>query len=73
MNLNIMPEYLKARSTSFYCICSNLSFDDIANLQRQSNLSFLELISTATRCQEGCGSCIEKLRDYLKNENLISD
>jgi NAD(P)H-nitrite reductase large subunit len=60
-------------NSSFYCICSNLTFDEIFDFQRTNNLPFLELINSHTRCNEGCGTCIEGLSNYLEAKKLLCE
>lgn len=44
-----------------YCLCSNASFDEILERQRNEPLSCLEMIQRHTACTKGCGSCIDAL------------
>lgn len=53
-----------------YCICSNLSFDGIVKKQRAHPLPFQDMLARYTSCQQGCGSCIESLREYLMASKL---
>jgi bacterioferritin-associated ferredoxin len=44
-----------------FCICSNSSFDEILELQRDKPLSRENMIAQYTGCSKGCGSCIAAL------------
>jgi bacterioferritin-associated ferredoxin len=54
---------------SFYCLCSDMTFEEVAQ-KADNGVTFTELIDKYTDCQRGCGSCIEKLRDYLKSRGI---
>jgi bacterioferritin-associated ferredoxin len=56
-----------------YCMCSNASFDSIIKKQRAHPLPFEEMLAQYTSCRQGCGSCIESLREYLKTSDLYFD
>jgi NAD(P)H-nitrite reductase large subunit len=51
-----------------YCLCSDESHDSIMDKQRLKPLPFELMIATYTRCSEGCGSCIEELRQRFDAE-----
>lgn len=44
-----------------YCLCSNASFDEILERQRDEPLCGKEMIERHTGCTKGCGSCIDAL------------
>lgn len=44
-----------------YCLCSNASFDEILERQRDEPLPGKEMIERHTGCANGCGSCIDAL------------
>lgn len=73
MDVRSLNHSVKNSKKSFYCICSNLNFEEISNLQKSVSLPFPKLISTHTRCNEGCGSCIERIGTYLEERGLFYD
>jgi bacterioferritin-associated ferredoxin len=44
-----------------YCLCSNASFDEILDRQRNAPLPSKEMIEQYTGCAKGCGTCISAL------------
>jgi len=50
--------------TSQYCVCSNETFEQIADKQRLNPLPFDEMLRFYTGCLDGCGTCIEDLRGF---------
>ena len=56
-----------------YCLCSDESHDDIMRKQRLDPLPFDLMINAYTKCAEGCGSCIEALRERFEMEYSESD
>lgn len=63
--LGLAMQNVPEKQISFYCLCSDSSFDDILEKQREASLTFQELLEKHTHCLEGCGSCIGKLQSYL--------
>jgi len=51
-----------------YCLCSDESHDDIMSKQRLDPLPFHLMIDAYTKCAEGCGSCMEALRERFEME-----
>lgn len=56
-----------------YCLCSDKSHDEIMEEQRRAPLSFELMINAYTRCMDGCGSCVEELRERFEKECIASD
>jgi len=56
-----------------YCLCSDESHDDIMMKQRLEPLPFDLMISTYTACRNGCGSCIDELREKFESEFSTND
>lgn len=51
-----------------YCLCSDESHDDIMAKQRFDPMPFDVMIAKYTGCAEGCGSCIDELRERFDAE-----
>jgi len=68
---NIGTRVIKANT--MYCLCSNASFDNIVAKQRMCPLPFEKMLMHYTSCRDGCGSCVEALREYLKVSQLYID
>lgn len=57
-----------------YCCCSEASFNEILARQRAAPLPFMDLIMVHAGCGSGCGSCLEELEKFLKeNGAYIED
>ena len=65
-----MQEF-QEKGISFYCLCSNLSFNEILEKQKICQLPFKELLEQHTRCSKGCGSCVDKLQIYLQSSGFF--
>jgi bacterioferritin-associated ferredoxin len=51
---------------TFYCFCSEKSHKEILEAQQSNPLKFSDFLDEYTKCNQGCGSCIENLRVYLE-------
>lgn len=58
-------------SENMFCICSQLSLDDILKRQLEEPLPFSEMIEFYTSCRTGCGSCIPTLRARAKTKDIF--
>ena len=58
---------------TFYCFCSEMSYQDMLEKQKKNPLTFNNFIDKYTHCNQGCGSCIENLYIYLSETNLLID
>lgn len=54
-----------------YCICSNMSFNDIVLAQKKNPLPFDLAVDQYTGCNSGCGSCISELYVCFEREGLL--
>ena len=54
-----------------YCLCSNKSFEEIIEQQRENPLPFLQLVEIYTSCNKGCGTCIIRLYEKLSTLGLL--
>jgi bacterioferritin-associated ferredoxin len=64
--------FLKSE-VSVYCLCSNASFDEIFDRQRNAPLPCKEMIERHTGCAKGCGSCIDALLAEAEMLELIPE
>jgi len=58
-------------STSFYCLCSAMSYEEILTKQKNNPLEFTKFIDQYTDCNRGCGSCIDNLYKCLTENHLL--
>ncbi|MHA6844700.1 hypothetical protein ACKZDW_03610 (plasmid) [Ralstonia syzygii subsp. celebesensis] len=66
------PEARRAiRLHPMFCICSDKSIDDILSAQRDIPLPFEDMLECYTRCLSGCGSCIDRIRERVKDSQLF--
>ena len=54
-----------------YCLCSDMSYEDILTKQKNHPLQFKKFIDQYTDCNQGCGSCIDNLYMYLSKHKLL--
>ncbi|APC67108.1 (2Fe-2S)-binding protein [Ralstonia nicotianae] len=54
-----------------FCICSDKSIDDILSAQRDIPLPFADMLECYTRCLTGCGSCVDRIREHVKDHPLF--
>lgn len=56
-----------------YCLCSDRAFDTILDLQRKHPLPLDDMISSYTKCNAGCGTCIEALKAEADMLGLVPE
>jgi len=61
----------KNQLETFYCLCSELSYQEILQRQKNRPLEFSEFLDEHTGCNKGCGSCIENLHTYLAENGCL--
>jgi hypothetical protein len=57
--------------STFYCLCSAMSYADLLDKQKNKPLEFKKFIDQYTNCNQGCGSCIDNLYNYLSENRLL--
>lgn len=62
---------IKSHLETFYCFCTEMSYQEILKNQITHPLEFKQFINEYTRCNQGCGSCVENLYAYLTETNLL--
>ena len=54
-------------------MCSDCDFQSIIEKQTSAPLSFSEAIDSYTKCRDGCGGCIELLREVFEDRGIYID
>jgi bacterioferritin-associated ferredoxin len=62
---------LPSQWSTCFCFCSEMSYEDILEKQKNTPLKFKEFLDEYTRCNQGCGSCIDNFYSYLTETNLL--